>query len=96
MLQEVQWYDTYTLQNSQQQLLYISPKVIPMHVFFLILKCDINMTYLFCLGVGTAGYWGSYECDIPVRTFEATLKHIKQIHQDVSHGRHNLLLVMFY
>jgi hypothetical protein len=46
--------------------------------------------------VGTAGYWGSYECDIPVRTFEATLKHIKQIHQDVSHGRHNLLLAMFY
>ena len=34
-------------------------------------------------GAGKAGYWGSYECDIPVRTFEATLKHIKQIHQDI-------------
>ena len=42
------------------------------------------MSLLFLLGKGKAGYWGSYECDIPMRTFEATLKHINNIHQDVS------------
>lgn len=34
-------------------------------------------------GKGEAGYWGSYPCDIPMRTFEATLKHIKENHADV-------------
>ncbi|XP_028396329.1 sphingomyelin phosphodiesterase-like [Dendronephthya gigantea] len=34
-------------------------------------------------GKGKAGYWGSYQCDIPMRTFEATLKHINKIHQHI-------------
>ncbi len=34
-------------------------------------------------GPGDSGYWGSYGCDLPFRTLESALKHIKQHHNDV-------------
>ncbi|XP_046847921.1 sphingomyelin phosphodiesterase-like [Xenia sp. Carnegie-2017] len=34
-------------------------------------------------GKGKAGYWGSYKCDIPMRTFEAALKRIKKSHPKI-------------